>query len=159
MARAIILDTGPLGLVTNPRGSAEAIACNDWLQDHLAKGTRVVVPEIADYEVRRELLRANKRAGVQRLNTVKSILDYVPITTESMLLAAELWADARRQGRGPRLTTRRLTGTSSSPRRRDCLVWRPPMSLLPPSMLATSLGSSRPTPGAGFPPIEERTGT
>jgi len=30
----------------------------EWLADILVRGTRVVVPEIPDYEVRRDLLRA-----------------------------------------------------------------------------------------------------
>jgi hypothetical protein len=33
----------------------------------LVSGVRVVLPEIADYEVRRELLRAGKAAGVARV--------------------------------------------------------------------------------------------
>ena len=34
--------------------------CRDWLAALVFKGAEVVVPEIADYEVRRELLRAEK---------------------------------------------------------------------------------------------------
>ena len=56
--RAIVLDTGPIGLVTNPKLSSQGVACNQWLQAHLKAGNRVVVPEIADYEVRRVLLLA-----------------------------------------------------------------------------------------------------
>jgi hypothetical protein len=55
-----MLDAGPLGLITNPKLSGESIACAQWLQTHLTSGRRVLIPEIADYEVRRELLRANK---------------------------------------------------------------------------------------------------
>jgi len=46
------------------------------------------VPEIADYEVRRELLRADKLHGIDRLNLVKTTA-YLPITTAVMLKAAE----------------------------------------------------------------------
>jgi predicted nucleic acid-binding protein len=60
---------------------------------------RVFVPEIADYEVRQELIRAGKAAGLARLDRAKAGLDYAPITTDAMLRAAELWADARRAGR------------------------------------------------------------
>jgi hypothetical protein len=67
VSRVIILDTGPLGLVTNPKLSAESIACAQWLQTHLTVGNRVIIPEIADYEVCRELLRANKTKGIARL--------------------------------------------------------------------------------------------
>lgn|GEM_PF-3238330 len=67
MSRVIVLDAGPLGLITNLKRSAESIACAQWLQSHITSGSRVVVPEIADYEVRRELLRANKIKGIARL--------------------------------------------------------------------------------------------
>lgn len=64
----------------------------------LAAGSRVIVPEIADYEVRRELLRANKTAGLARLDELGRRLEYLPITTAAMRQAAEFWAEARRQG-------------------------------------------------------------
>lgn len=57
------------------------------------------VPEIADYEVRRELLRAGKTKGIERLDALKSHIGYIPITTEVMLKAAEFWAQARMSGR------------------------------------------------------------
>jgi hypothetical protein len=59
----------------------------------------MILPEIADYEVRRELLRANKFAGIRRLNECKSSwLEYLPITTPVILKAAELWATSRQAG-------------------------------------------------------------
>jgi len=65
----------------------------------LATETTVFVSEIADYEVRRELLRADRPAGLARLNVLKTTLPYLPFTTPIMLRAAELWAEARRSGR------------------------------------------------------------
>jgi predicted nucleic acid-binding protein len=35
---------------------------------------------------------------VQRLDQLKAALTYLPLTTTTMLRAAELWADARRRG-------------------------------------------------------------
>ena len=61
MSRVVLLDSGPLGLVTNPRESDESRLCKEWLKMLLAAGVRVMVPEIADYEVRRELLRAGEQ--------------------------------------------------------------------------------------------------
>jgi hypothetical protein len=58
-----------------------------------------MVPEIADYEIRRELLRAGRLRGIQRLDTLKVEIGYVPLTTEIMLVAASFWARARNQGR------------------------------------------------------------
>lgn len=59
----------------------------------------VILPEIADYEVRRELIRAGKERGITKLDLFKNVLTYRPLTTEVMLLAAQLWADARMKGR------------------------------------------------------------
>jgi predicted nucleic acid-binding protein len=75
----------------------------------MANGVAVLIPEIADYEVRRELLRAQKHAGIARLDALKARIGYAPITTEAMLLAAEFWAQARRQGR-PTTDDRALDG-------------------------------------------------
>ncbi len=94
----VVLDTGPLGVVSNPKATPDNDACREWLNGLIAQGRRVVVPEVVDYEVRRELLRANKTAGILRLDRVKAALAYVPLTTPAMLLAADLWAQARRHG-------------------------------------------------------------
>ncbi len=51
MSRVILLDAGPVGLVTNPNRSNESLACAQWLQILVASGNRVIIPEIADYEV------------------------------------------------------------------------------------------------------------
>lgn len=98
MTIAIVLDAGPLGLVTNPRGNDEARACTLWLDALLEQGVTIYIPEIADYEVRRELLRARKNEGLARLDDLKVVLNYLPITTMTMLLAANYWATARQQG-------------------------------------------------------------
>ena len=95
----VLLDSGPLGMVTNPKASEETNHCNLWLEGLLSSGVTVAIPEISDYEVRRELLRASKTEGIRRLDALKMTLDYLPITTPVMLKAAELWAEARRQGR------------------------------------------------------------
>ena len=95
MAKQVLLDAGPLGMISHPRPN-KAIA--DWLRRLLSAGISVLVPEIADYEVRRELIRANRQKGVQRLDDLKKALGYVPITTSMMLKAAEFWAAARNQG-------------------------------------------------------------
>jgi predicted nucleic acid-binding protein len=96
--QVILLDSGPLGLVTNPKLSAESLACTQWLQTLVSSGSRVIIPEIADYEVRRELLRANKVKGIARLDELNQLLEYLPITTAAMRQAALFWAQARQQG-------------------------------------------------------------
>jgi len=94
----ILLDAGPLGLVTNPKRSPQSLACAQWLQLVVNRDARIILPKIADYEVRRELLRANKTKGIAQLNALVELLEYLPITTAAMRLAALLWAQARQQG-------------------------------------------------------------
>jgi hypothetical protein len=86
-------------MITNPKSSHENEACKNWLSSLAHNGFEVVLPEIADYEVRRELLRAGKDRGIDRLNALKGMLRYAPITTSVMLKAAEFWAIARKMGR------------------------------------------------------------
>jgi predicted nucleic acid-binding protein len=96
MTKVVLLDAGPLGMASNPR-PAEAILT--WLGRLLTADVEVLVPEIADYEVRRELLRTGLTKSVRRLDELQSSLGFLPITTGAMRKAAEFWADARRRGR------------------------------------------------------------
>jgi predicted nucleic acid-binding protein len=95
MARVVLLDTGPLGMVTHPRPNPEIVA---WLRDLLADGAVVLVPEIADYELRRELIRAKRTKGIVRLDALERRIEYLPLSTIAMRKAAEFWADARNRG-------------------------------------------------------------
>jgi predicted nucleic acid-binding protein len=98
VSQAIVLDSGPLGLITNPKLSPESVACTQWLQAHITAGNRVIMPEIADYEIRRELLRANKTKGIARLDNLAGSVEYLAIITPALREAAQLWAQARQQG-------------------------------------------------------------
>jgi predicted nucleic acid-binding protein len=99
MSKLILLDSGPLGIISNPRQSEVITACREWVRKQRAQGSVIIVPEIADYEVRRELLRADKTNGIARLNLIKNSFAYLPITTSVMLRAAEFWAQARKGGK------------------------------------------------------------
>lgn len=85
-------------MLTNPARSPAGTACAEWLSELMAGGGRVLLPEVADYEVRRELLRAGKVAGLAWLDILGQTLEYLPLTTSAMRRAAELWAEARRRG-------------------------------------------------------------
>jgi predicted nucleic acid-binding protein len=98
MSHYLLLDAGPLGMVTNPKASGVTLKCQLWLDAQLLKGKVVLIPEIADYEVRRELLRAGKQQGIQKLNQFKTVFEYVPLTADMILKAAELWAEVRQLG-------------------------------------------------------------
>jgi predicted nucleic acid-binding protein len=101
MTRFVVLDSGPLGLLAYVRAIQEATDCRAWVRELLESGTTVVIPEIADYEVRRELIRARLTKAILRLETLETVsgITYLPITTVAMRLAAEVWAQSRRAGR------------------------------------------------------------
>ena len=96
----VVLDSGPLGLILQRRDVAAAEACRRWLRGVLASGRQVIVPEVADYEVRRELLRIGRPSAVAALDAFADEVPgrYLPLTTAAMRRAAELWADVRRLG-------------------------------------------------------------
>lgn len=96
MARPVMLDSGPLGKLAHPRPNPEIVA---WVRRLRAGGVSIVLPEIADCEVRRSLLLEDLSRSLARLDQLKQTLVYAPITTDVMLKAAELWADARKRGK------------------------------------------------------------
>jgi predicted nucleic acid-binding protein len=98
VARIIVLDSGPLGLASKARGKPDRDACDAWIRTMVRARARIVVPEVADYEVRRELLRCRATSGVIRLDRLVSSLEYDPITTPAMRRAAEFWALVRQSG-------------------------------------------------------------
>lgn len=100
MSQFLFLDSGPLGLLTHPQRSAEVVAVAEWLSRCLRAGSRVIVPAIVYYELRRELLRAKKSLGIARLDAfITATLDrYLPLSDEALRLAADLWAKARQGG-------------------------------------------------------------
>ena len=98
MNRIIILDTGPLGLLTRSHHVPIASQCVQWLRELLVAGERVIVLEIADYEVRRELVRLNAASALRRLDILVTQMEYAALTTATMRSAAQLWGQLRRQG-------------------------------------------------------------
>jgi predicted nucleic acid-binding protein len=94
----IVLDSGPLGLLSNPTTSGPGQQAQAWARSRVSANDQIIVPEIADYEVRRELIRAGKTAGIARLDELCAGLGYHPLSTPIMRDAAELWAQARNDG-------------------------------------------------------------
>lgn len=99
MIKHILLDVSPTGLLTNPQPSPNLAAINNWVSACLAGRHFIYLPEIIDYETRRELLRAGKTKGLARLDALKVSFRYLPLDTPTMLLAADLWARARQTGK------------------------------------------------------------
>jgi len=101
MKQVVVLDSTPLGLIVQRRDRADAERCRQWAKRLVAAGTKLIVPEIVNYELRRELLRLNKISALADLATFNRATPdrYLPLTTRAMELAAELWAKIRRHGR------------------------------------------------------------
>ena len=68
-------------MVSHPRPNRDVV---EWIKNLLQSGAEILVPEIADYEVRRELLRAKKTKGIKRLDDLTRTMGYVPITDEAL---------------------------------------------------------------------------
>jgi predicted nucleic acid-binding protein len=91
----LVLDTGVLGQVVHPRRYAEVRA---WLGSAV-EAHEVLVSEICDYELRRELLRLGASRSLSHLDELARELRYLPVTTTVWRSAARLWAMARRAGK------------------------------------------------------------
>ena len=100
MSRTILLDSGPPGLNTNPRAWPLAAACGLWVVNAVDRDAAILVPEIADHELRRELIRARRTAGVARLDAFIAQVGFLPIATAAMRRAVAFWAGNRRKGPG-----------------------------------------------------------
>lgn len=98
MVKVVFLDSGPLGLLSNPNPTRQAILCRQWATDLRAAGHRLIVPEITDYEVRRELLRLGNPVSIALLDALAQQFEYLTLDTRAMRRAAELWAAARQTG-------------------------------------------------------------
>lgn len=100
----LLLDTNILTKICHPTKFTDV---RGWFHRQLLLGVhnrKIHLPAIADYELRRELLRMRLKdqggaRSLVRLNTLLGVLDYLPMTAEDFRLAAQLWAEARVSGR------------------------------------------------------------
>src|SRR5208337_3429428 len=111
MREFVSLDSGPLGNACRRPGTPGADQCRLWIDALMARGVEVVVPETADYEVRRELTRINASGSLRRLDHLVTLggLSYQPIST-----------GGRRPRRGRRDAKRGIP--TASPDALDCDV-------------------------------------
>jgi predicted nucleic acid-binding protein len=98
----VFIDTGVLGLLSNPNSLPLAIDCETWLYQLLARGAYVVTSEMCNYEARRGLLISQKKRqqelGIKKLDRLKLVIDFLSIEQEVAENAARIWAQARLQG-------------------------------------------------------------
>jgi predicted nucleic acid-binding protein len=95
VSKIIALDTGPLGMIAHSKRNRDV---SKWYERLLVSGVQIVIPEICDYELRRELVRKGLRRSLRHLDGLGHTLTYLPITTEAMRRAADLWARMRNEG-------------------------------------------------------------
>ena len=100
MSRVILLDAGPLGMVTKRRGVPDAEACRAWVARCLRQGAHILVPAIAYYEVCRELERMRNTTGLARVAAFCNAVPgrYLPLSDPALRLGCRLWAQARNAG-------------------------------------------------------------
>ena len=83
----ILLDASPLAAISHPQASLEIVS---WFFSHLRQGNQIIVSELADYEVRRELIRAGKTQGIRRLDAFQRTLSMCPVSSSVLRRAAEV---------------------------------------------------------------------
>lgn len=101
----LLLDTGILGSLCHPNRE-ESRPVVKWLESLLASPhhARIILPEMADYELRRKLLHLIRKSqasekSIVRLDDLGKVLDFLPLDGEIMRHAAELWAEVRSLGK------------------------------------------------------------
>jgi predicted nucleic acid-binding protein len=99
----LLLDTGVVGQICHPRKHIEA---RHWFAETVSNH-EVLISEVADYELRRELIRIGATRTITRLDELARELRYVPVTDSNLALRSQsLGVDAanrqaHRRGRWP----------------------------------------------------------
>lgn len=99
MNERFALDSTPLSLLCHPNlRLAEVREVRDWVARRVTLGDEVLIPEICDYEVRRELLRVGRTESVGRLDDLHAEYTVLAVTGDILRRAAQFWAEARQAG-------------------------------------------------------------
>ena len=113
MTRWILLDAGVVGLMYSSPLASGVAACRFWAEKQARAGAEVLLTDLTDFEVRRELLRLletailrqdnSRRLGVmaklRRLDDLHRSLTPVSVDSRSWRKAAEFWAGVRVMGK------------------------------------------------------------
>ena len=94
----VFLDSSPLSLLCNPKINPVTTAINDCVAALMTAGHGIYLPELTNFELRRELSRAGKTRSITLPNALQSRFLYLPVNTIALLRAANLWTGARNQG-------------------------------------------------------------
>jgi predicted nucleic acid-binding protein len=113
VARTVLLDSGPLGLLTVPGDHGPGGEARRWFADLLASGATILVADVVAFEVRRELKRRKATAKLARLAMFLQDVGRAEHSAEVWVRAEDLWALVR-QDRLPTAPDEALDG--------DCLL-------------------------------------
>ena len=91
----ILLDTGVLGKICHKNISIGTIKVLKYLEQQKI-GLRV--PEICDYEIRRNLILENLDKSIRKLNKFRKTDRLIFFNSDTMMIASEIWAEIRKQG-------------------------------------------------------------
>lgn len=98
----IVLDTFPTSSVSKRPGKTQPTVsdqCHQWIGNCQAAGHRILVPAISYYEVLRELEQRQATSQIDRLKAFcLQPQRFLPVTTDHLETAAQLWGRARRDG-------------------------------------------------------------
>jgi hypothetical protein len=102
----VFLDSNILGLICSTNTLfEEAGQCKKWFYASYSRGIRFITSDICDYEIRRRLLSSSVGSqkpalGLSLLDALKidGFLEFLPVSTEALTLAANLWAIASANG-------------------------------------------------------------
>jgi predicted nucleic acid-binding protein len=106
----VFIDTNILGLISNENiYFDEAQQCKKWFSTLLIRSVRVVTSDLCNYEEMRGLLSSSilkkeVAPGIKSLEFLKAdgFLEFLPVSTEALDLAAKLWARASTSGQTTR---------------------------------------------------------
>lgn len=90
----VILDSKPLGEICNSLNQAKTRPLIQFLRE---RKIALRVAEITDYELRRELNLQKLTKGINNLNKFRQRQEIIPLDSESLLVATDLWAELRRE--------------------------------------------------------------
>jgi len=98
----LVLDSNVLSKLCHPRAYPEVC---QWFDQFVGQqvGNRVFIPELADYELRRELIRLlikqnQGQSSLDRLDQLGRDFDFLRVTTSHFRAGARMWAEARSAG-------------------------------------------------------------
>lgn len=88
----IFLDTNVLGKLTNPNHLPETMECQRWFERLLVRGVYFVSSLLCFYEIKRSLIleekQGRKTTGINKLNDLKLLVDFFPVTESVAELAS-----------------------------------------------------------------------